>query len=99
MHHENPLGEHQVLTPELVRHENFILMGPDHTTQTQLFQAFEQAGVKLKSLNPFSLFKNLLSFVKEDMGVALVDDLPSKMISTPALLVVILHQKFTPTWL
>jgi DNA-binding transcriptional LysR family regulator len=74
MHHENPLGEHQVLTPELLRHENFILMGPDHTTQTQLFQAFEQAGVKLKSSIHSHLFKNLLSFVKEDMGVALVDD-------------------------
>ena len=28
MHHENPLGTHQVLTPELLRDENFILMGP-----------------------------------------------------------------------
>ena len=74
MHHENPLGTHQVLTPELLRDENFILMGPDHTTQTQLFQAFEQAGVRLKSSIHSHLFKNLLSFVKEDMGVALVDD-------------------------
>ena len=49
-------------------------MGRDHTTQTQLFQAFEQAGVKLKSSIHSHLFKNLLSFVKEDMGVALVDD-------------------------
>jgi DNA-binding transcriptional LysR family regulator len=74
MHHENPLGTHQVLTPKLLRDENFILMGPDHTTQTQLFQAFEEAGVKLKSSIHSHLFKNLLSFVKEDMGVALVDD-------------------------
>ena len=74
MHHENPLGIHQVLTPKLLRDENFILMGPDHTTQTQLFQAFEQAGVKLKSSIQSHLFKNLLPFVKEDMGVALVDD-------------------------
>ena len=54
--------------------ENFILMGPDHATQTQLFQAFEQAGVKLKYSIHSHLFKNLLSFVKEDMSVALVDD-------------------------
>ena len=74
MHHTNPLRKHTVLTPELLRNENFILMGPDHTTQTQLFQAFEQANVKLKSSIHSHLFKNLLSFVKEDMGVALVDD-------------------------
>jgi DNA-binding transcriptional LysR family regulator len=74
MHHTNPLRKHTILTPELLRNENFILMGPDHTTQTQLFQAFEQANVKLKSSIHSHLFKNLLSFVKEDMGVALVDD-------------------------
>ena len=74
MHHEYPIDKHQVLTPELLQDENFILMGPDHTTQTQLFQAFEQAGVKLKSSIHSHLFKNLLSFVKEDIGVALEDD-------------------------
>ena len=74
MHYGNPLAKHQILTPALLRNENFILMGPDHTTQRQLFQAFEQEEVKLKSSINSHLFKNLLSFVKEDMGVALVDD-------------------------
>ena len=74
MHYGNPLAKHQILTPALLQNENFILMGPDHTTQRQLFQAFEQEEVKLKSSINSHLFKNLLSFVKEDMGVALVDD-------------------------
>jgi len=73
LHKDNPLQRHEVLTPELLRDEPFVVMGPDHLTQRRLREAFEQAGVPLKTRVHSHLFKNLLAFVKEGMGVALLD--------------------------
>ena len=48
-------------------------MGPNHITQRRLREAFEKAGMPLNARIHSHLFKNLLSFVKEGMGVALLD--------------------------
>ena len=97
MHHENPLGTHQVLTPELLRDENFILMGPDHTTQTQLFQAFEQAGV-IEILNSLAPLQKPTVIVKRIWAWPWWMILPSKMITTHGLSAGLLHPRFTPKW-
>ncbi|MBO9464611.1 LysR family transcriptional regulator [Tropicibacter sp. R15_0] len=73
LHRDNPLAAHEVLTPELLRGEPFIVMGPDHITQRRLRDVFEKADVPLKTRVNSHLFKNLLSFVKEGMGVSLLD--------------------------
>lgn len=73
LHRDNPLARHEVLTPDLLRDAPFVVMGPDHITHRRLRDVFEKAGVPLKTRVHSHLFKNLLSFVKEDMGVALLD--------------------------
>jgi DNA-binding transcriptional LysR family regulator len=70
---DNPLATHDVLTPGRLEGEPFIVMGPDHMTQRRLSEAFHTAGVTLRTRVHSYLFKNLLSFVKEGMGVALLD--------------------------
>lgn len=69
----SPLARHDVLTPELLEGEPFIVMGPDHVTTRRLREAYEAAGVELNTRVHSHLFKNLLSFVKEGMGVAVLD--------------------------
>lgn len=69
----SPLADHEVLTPELLEGAPFLVMGPDHMTHRRIREAFVQAGVPLKTRVHAQLFKNLLSFVKEGMGVALLD--------------------------
>ena len=71
--HDSPLGRHEVLTPALLEGAPFLVMGPDHMTHRSLREAFLQAGVPMKTRVHAQLFKNLLSFVKEGMGVALLD--------------------------
>lgn len=73
VHRHNPLSRREVLTPEDLRGVPFVVMGPDHMTYTRLREAFHDAGVPLTARVHSHLFKNLLSFVKLDMGVALVD--------------------------
>ncbi len=73
LHRDNPLARHEVLTPELLRDEPFVVMGPDHITHRRLRDVFDKAGVPLRARVHSHLFKNLLSFVKEGMGVALLD--------------------------
>lgn len=73
MHRDNPLARHDVLTPELLRDAPFVVMGPDHITHRRLKDAFDKAGVPFKTRVHSHLFRNLLSFVKEGMGVALLD--------------------------
>lgn len=73
MHKDNPLARHDILTPELLGNEPFIVMGPDHMTHRRLREAFDSAGIPLKTRVHSHLFKNLLSFVKEGMGVAILD--------------------------
>ena len=71
LHKDNPLARHEVLTPELLAGEPFIVMGQDHMTHRRLREAFQNAGVPLRTRVHSHLFKNLLSFVQEGMGVAL----------------------------
>ncbi len=73
MHEDNPLARHEVLTPKLLEHEPFIVMGPDHMTHRRLREAFHNEGIPLKTRVHSHLFKNLLSFVKEGMGVSILD--------------------------
>ncbi len=73
LHKSNPLAKHGVLTPHLLKDEPFVVMGPEHITQRRLSAAFEQAGIPLKTRVHSHLFKNLLAFVKEGMGVSLID--------------------------
>ncbi|GLP88312.1 LysR family transcriptional regulator [Tritonibacter mobilis] len=73
LHKDNPLVRHEVLTPELLAGEPFIVMGQDHMTHRRLREAFQNAGVPLRTRVHSHLFKNLLSFVQEGMGVALLD--------------------------
>ncbi|MQY43773.1 LysR family transcriptional regulator [Epibacterium sp. SM1969] len=73
LHRDNPLAQHEVLTPELLKDVPFVVMGPDHITSRRLRRAFDEKNIPLNPRVHSHLFKNLLSFVKEDMGVALVD--------------------------
>ncbi|WP_300514618.1 LysR family transcriptional regulator [Aliiroseovarius sp.] len=73
MHEDNPLARHAVLTPALLEDEPFIVMGPDHMTHRRLREAFHNEGIALRTRVHSHLFKNLLSFVKEGMGVSILD--------------------------
>jgi len=73
LHKDNPLTKHETLTPKLLKDEPFVVMGPNHITQRRLREAFEKAGMPLNARIHSHLFKNLLAFVKEGMGVALLD--------------------------
>ncbi len=75
MRADNPLARHPVLTPELLAGEPFIAMGPDHMSHRRTREAFHSAGVPWSVRVHSHLFKNILSFVKEGMGVALLDPL------------------------
>jgi len=69
----NPLARHEILTPEMLAGEPFIVMGPEHVTHRRLREAFDSAGVALRTRVHSHLFKNLLGFVQEGMGCALLD--------------------------
>ncbi len=69
----HPAARHQVLTPDLLEGVPFIVMGPDHMTHRRTREAFHNAGVPWRTRVHSHLFKNLLSFVKEGMGVSILD--------------------------
>lgn len=73
LHRDDPLAQHAQLTPELLAGAPVISMGPDHMTHRRLRDAFTEAGLKMRTRVHSHLFKNLLSFVKEGMGVSLLD--------------------------
>lgn len=73
LHEDNPLARHAILTPALLENEPFIVMGPDHMTHRRLREAFHNADIPMKVRIHSHLFKNLLSFVKEGMGVSILD--------------------------
>lgn len=75
MRPDNPLTRHSVLEPELLAGEPFIAMGPDHMSHRRTREAFHAAGVPWTVRVHSHLFKNILSFVKEGMGVAILDPL------------------------
>lgn len=67
------LEQHEILTPQLLDNEPFIVMGPDHMTHRRTREAFHNARATWNTRVHAHLFKNLLSFVKEGMGVAILD--------------------------
>ncbi|MEX3011884.1 LysR family transcriptional regulator [Hoeflea sp. TYP-13] len=69
----SPLARHDVLIPQLLEGEPFIVMGPDHMTHRRTREAFHNAGVPWRPRVHTHLFKNILSFVQEGMGVAILD--------------------------
>ena len=75
MHKSNPLARHEVLTPNIVKQEPFIVTGTDHTVNRALRNHYQAAGETLNIRVQSHLFKNLLSLVNEGMGVALIDRL------------------------
>ncbi|WP_136442072.1 LysR family transcriptional regulator [Pacificoceanicola onchidii] len=70
---DHPLTVYDVLTPEILDNTPFIVMGPDHMTHRRLRAAFAEAGATLNARVHSHLFRNLLGFVREGMGVALLD--------------------------
>jgi len=70
---DSPLLRHEVLTPALLEGEPFLVMGPEHMTLRRTQEAFHSAGIPFRTRVHSHLFKNLLSFVKEGMGVAILD--------------------------
>ena len=69
----HPLARHKVLTPALMNGVPFVVMGQEHMTQRRLRDAFDAAGAEIRPRVYSHLFRNLLSFVREGMGVSLVD--------------------------
>ncbi len=73
MHRDNPLARHTVLTPELLAEEPFVVMGPAHMTYQRTLAAFQAAEIPWKTKIHTHLFENILAFVKQGLGVALLD--------------------------
>jgi len=69
----SPLAAHEVLTPELLEKEPFIVMGPEHQTHRRTREVFQKAGYDWRTKIHTHLSENLLSFVKQGMGVAMID--------------------------
>jgi DNA-binding transcriptional LysR family regulator len=67
------LAAHAVLTPQLMADVPLIAMGPEHMSHRRLRAAFTSAGLPMTIRVHTHLFKNMLSFVSEGMGLALVD--------------------------
>ncbi|MBI1495016.1 LysR family transcriptional regulator [Halocynthiibacter styelae] len=70
---DSPLAQYDVLTPEILEDEPFIVMGPEHMTHRRTREAFHNAGKRWRPRVHSHLFKNNLSFVKEGMGVTILD--------------------------
>jgi DNA-binding transcriptional LysR family regulator len=69
----HPLACHEVLTPELLSGEPLIIMGPQHMITRRAKEAFTQAGARWNPVVHTHLLANKLSFIKEGMGIGLVD--------------------------
>lgn len=70
---DSPLAAHAVLTPDLLEHEPFIVMGAEHQTHRQTRAIFQAAGCTWRPQIHTHLSENLLSFVKQGLGVAVID--------------------------
>ncbi len=64
---------HEILTPALLDDVPFVVMGPDHMTHRRAREAFQEAGVRLRTRVHSHLMQNMLTFVKLGMGAALID--------------------------
>jgi DNA-binding transcriptional LysR family regulator len=69
----DPLAKHEILTPELLNDVPFVVMGPEHITHRKLRETFLASGFGFRPRVHSHLFRNLVSFVTEGLGVALVD--------------------------
>ncbi len=69
----SPLAQHDVLTPELLANEPFVVMGPEHQTNLRTREVFQAAGCYWRTQVHTHLSENLLAFVKQGMGVAMID--------------------------
>jgi DNA-binding transcriptional LysR family regulator len=70
---DHPLACHKVLTPSLLSGEPLIIMGPQHMVTRRAKEAFVEAGARWNPVVHTHLFANKLSFIKEGMGIGLVD--------------------------
>ena len=70
---DHPLACHKVLTPRLLSGEPLIIMGPQHMVTRRAKEAFVKAGARWNPVVHTHLFANKLSFIKEGMGIGLVD--------------------------
>ena len=70
---DHPLACHKVLTPSLLSGEPLIIMGPQHMVTRRAKEAFVKAGARWNPVVHTHLFANKLSFIKEGMGIGLVD--------------------------
>lgn len=88
---DHPLSCHKVLTPSLLSDEPLIIMGPQHMVTRRAKEAFVKADANWNPVVHTHLFANQLSFIKEGMGVGLVDvislrnDLSDRFITRPFL--------------
>lgn len=73
MRPDNPLAQYKVLTPELLADEPFVVMGPGHMTYQRTLAVFQAAGIPWQTKVHTHLFENIFGFVKQGMGVALLD--------------------------
>ena len=69
----HPLADCEVLTPPDLREVPFIAMGAEHLTHRRTREAFEEAGVPWRPRIHTHLFRNVLSFVQQGLGVAVLD--------------------------
>ncbi|WP_170476117.1 LysR family transcriptional regulator [Ruegeria arenilitoris] len=69
----SPLAAYDILTPELLENEPFIVMGPEHQTHRRTRDIFQAAGRVWRTQIHTHLSENLLSFVKQGLGVAMID--------------------------
>ena len=63
----------KTLTPEILDGVPFIVMGEDHMTHRRTYEAFFQASANWQIRVNTHLFRNKLDFVKQGVGVALID--------------------------
>ncbi|WP_037315781.1 LysR family transcriptional regulator [Ruegeria halocynthiae] len=70
---DSDLGQYDVLTPQQLKDEPFIVMGPEHQTHRRTRDIFQAAGCTWRTKIHTHLSENLLSFVKQGMGVAVID--------------------------
>ena len=63
----------KTLTPEILDGVPFIVMGEDHMPHRRTSEAFLQASANWRVRVNTHLFQNKLDFVKQGLGVALID--------------------------
>lgn len=70
---DSPLAGLETATPQALDDAPFVTMGQDHMTYHRTREAFLQAGARWRPRAETHLFSVLLEFMKEGMGVGLVD--------------------------